>query len=549
MEYGEDLKAVKMIVKMMLKARKNLRMYPSNNPIYAGTLEETFETFSAFFSLKEKLVLTIRLHDIFYEAECVYHDEDQKDSNLAFFFFKDGLRELSFKKTLPFDELEAFLKVISADFENEITDDDTVTLFWENDFQHIRYVVEDQILSDDNDEAQAVRQALSGQKAPDKFKDIYKTAFQTDETAPRLDIIEIDEKDLELLARELEADAADKTDKFMDIIFEVLYKSRTREELAEVVDFFKVALEYAIKKGNFSSAIRVLKRLKMIAVHEKVSDIIKEHIRQVLTFAGSEHIVFLLGEYLDTEKKDTPLLKEMAEFFSKNAIPPFMNLLSSLSTIHARKAVIDILVKLGPLDFLTITKGLNSPEWYVVRNIIYVLREMGDPRAVEYLLKKIQHPENRVKIEVVRTLGELKDARAVAPIAEFLNEDNDAQLRYTAIRALGRLATAEAREILLASVREKAFDSRDFSEKKEYFQILSRWNDKEMREAMTSILMKKTLFLSAKGYEKKACAALGLGLLGSRDALPVLYKNRKSGSKLLQECCQDAIARIDNAPH
>jgi len=55
----EDIKAAKNIIQMLLKARKNLRMYPSNNPIYTDTLEAAFEKFRAFFALKDKLILRI----------------------------------------------------------------------------------------------------------------------------------------------------------------------------------------------------------------------------------------------------------------------------------------------------------------------------------------------------------------------------------------------------------------------------------------------------------------------------------------------------------
>ena len=135
MENGEDIKAAKVVIKMLLKSRKNLRMYPANNPIYKKTLEDTYENFKSFFNYKDRLILNIRLYEIYYGEELVYQNNEQKEDNLAFFFFKDGLRELTFHKKISFDEVESFLKVISLDFVNDVLDDDTVTLFWENDFQ------------------------------------------------------------------------------------------------------------------------------------------------------------------------------------------------------------------------------------------------------------------------------------------------------------------------------------------------------------------------------------------------------------------------------
>ncbi len=547
MEYGEDIKAAKIVIKMLLKAKKNLRMYPDNNPIYVNTLEDTYEKFKAFFCFHDKLVLNIRLYDIFYGEKLIYHNNEQKDDNLAFFFFKDGLRELTFQEKISFVEMSAFLKVISLDFDNEVLDDDTVTLFWENDFQYIRYIVEDEFLADEDYEEQAISQAKKKKNDPGKFKAIYDNSLVTSDKIKEIDIITIEDDDLKMLFHELEEDTNDKVDKFMDIIFEIFYKAKSNVEFSEIADFFKSAIEYAVNIGNFESATKTLARLKKIASNVKVTDVVKDNIQKIIFFVGSEHIIYLLGEYLDSgEKTDFASLKELISYFDKNAIPPFMNLLSTLKTIHARKVVIDVLALLGPKDFMTVTKGLNSPEWYVVRNIIYVLREIGDKRAVDYLLKKVNHPETRVKIEVIRTLGELGDSRALSSIIEGLENDSEIQLKFTAIRALGSLSSNEARKVLLGKIFEKTFQNKEFNEKKEYFHILSRWKDKEMIDCLIKILMKKTLFFNSKVYESRACAAYSLGLIASRDALPFLYKCQRNNNRLLKEFSDSAIKRIDH---
>jgi hypothetical protein len=51
--------------------------------------------------------------------------------------------------------------------------------------------------------------------------------------------------------------------------------------------------------------------------------------------------------------------------------------------------------------------------------------------------------------------------------------------------------------------------------------------------------------LWAKNYEDRACAAFCLGLIGNKDALPLLYKQADSGNKLLDDLTQIAIKRIE----
>lgn len=547
MENGEDINAAKLIIKMLSKSRKNLRMYPANNPIYVNTIKDTFEKFKAFFYIKDRLSLNIRLHDIYYGEESIYHNDEQKDDNLAFFFFKDGLRELTFQKKMPFEEMEVFLKVISLDFDNEVLDDDTVTLFWENDFQYIRYIVEDEFLADEDYEGRAVAQAKKEKNDPDKFKAVYDNSRVMREKIKEVGIITIKDDSLKMLFHELEKDAKDKVDKFTGIIFEIFYKAKSNEEFSEIADFFKSAIEYAVNMGNIESVTNVLARLKKIASKVKVTDAVKDNIQKIVFFAGSERIIYLLGEYLDRgEKIDYTSLKELIKYFDKTAIPPFMDLLSTLNTIYARKVVIDVLVLLGPKDFMALTKGLDSQQWYVVRNIIYVLRAIGDKRAVDYLLKKVNHPDTHVKVEVIRALGELGDFRALAPIIKCLEDDSEIKLKFTAIRSLGSLSSKDARKVLLDKIFGKTFQNKEFNEKKEYFHALSRWKDKEMIACLIKILMKKTLFPNSKVYENRACAAYSLGLIASPDALPFLYKCQKDNNKLLKEFSDSAIKRIDH---
>lgn len=548
METGEDIKAAKVVIQILLKARKNLRMYPSNNPIYSDTLEAAFDKFAAFFALRDKLILKIRLYDIYYENEIIYHNDLQKDDNLAFFLFKDGLRELSFQKKMPFDEMTAFLKIISQDFENEVLDDDTVTLFWEKDFQYIRYIVEDEFLADENYEESAVSFAKEKENDPPKFKAILDQPPAIENRAREVAIISIEDEDMKVLERDLEADANDdKIDKFLQIIFEMLYKSKTPAEFSEIADFFNHAIEYAVSVSNIDAVSNILERLKQILSRDELPGFVKENIEKVFDFAGSEHVIYLLGECLDTgDKTDPTPIKNLITYFDKTAIPPFMNLLSSLRTIHARKAIIDILVILCPLDFITVTKGLNSPEWYVVRNIIYVLRAVGDPRAVEHLLKKTDHPDPRVRLEVIRTLGELGDARCLPALEACLSDGVENQLRFTAIRAIGTIASEEARRVLAGKIVEKSFDNKAVNEKKEYFQVLSRWKDKKTIALMIGILVKKGYFSSSKIDENRACAAFGLGLIGAEEALPHLYKCQNARNKLLSEFSAAAIKRIEN---
>ncbi|MFH1025214.1 MAG: hypothetical protein V1764_00855, partial [Nitrospirota bacterium] len=151
MEKSDETREAKDILQTLIKAKKNIRMYPENNPIYVKTLEDTFVRFTNFLDYRDDFKLHIKQNSISYESEELYSSTEKED-NLALFFFKDGLRELTFKKGLPRDELEEFLKIIAREFDREEIDDDIVTLLWEKDFRNIQYVVDEASLVDIDEE-------------------------------------------------------------------------------------------------------------------------------------------------------------------------------------------------------------------------------------------------------------------------------------------------------------------------------------------------------------------------------------------------------------
>ncbi len=541
---SEELHKVKEIVQSFLKSKKIVRMYPSNNPIYINIIDDDFKKFKEFFYFRDDLVFRIKQNEISYDAEPVYSNLEKED-NLALFFFKDGLREITFKKGLTPEEIEDFLKVISLDFSRDALDDDIVTLFWEKDFQNIHYVVDDTVLADeDNYEETAVAAIKEKEPEQDSLMKAYEDAFKEEEVQD-ISIVPMSDKDLQLLLQEYERDAEDKTDKLADILFEMIYLQQSKADLEDISGFFINAVEYSIGHSDIQLVTSVLSRFKKILEDKNEEEERKRLARKILLAAGDEPIVSLLGEILDSgQEMEEKLFEDYVRFLDRNALVPFMKILGELKSIHGRKIVIDALILLGIKDITTLAKGLTDSRWYVVRNIIYILRKIGDKRAVDYLLKTVKHGDIRVKKEVIRALGELGGGGVLQTLRDCL-EDPEIQVRFAALQALGNIKSEAPKRIIMNKISDKNFKEKGFDEKKEYFEVLSQWKDEEVFTFVVGIIKKKTFLGRTKNYESRACAAHCLGLLGNKDALSVLNKYRNDGNKLLQEFVFSAIKRLE----
>jgi len=110
---------------------------------------------------------------------------------------------------------------------------------------------------------------------------------------------------------------------------------------------------------------------------------------------------------------------------------------------------------------------------------------------------------------------------------------------------VGSIRSAAAKSIILQRMADKNFNKNDFNEKKEFYEVLSHWKDNDVIEFLMNTLKKKAFFGRAVNDENRACAAYCCGLMGCKEALPLLYKIRDSQNKLLREYAYTAIKRIE----
>lgn len=543
MEIPEDIKVAKDVIQSLVKAKKIIRLYPENNPIYAKTIEENFSKFADFFNYRDELTLKITQNEMLLDSVQVYHNPESED-NLALFFFRDGLRELSFKKGLSREELEEFFKTITLDFDREADEDDIVTLLWEKDFQNIKYIVDEIFLMEDEDyESKAVAEIKSKAPRDDAFLEVYTDVLNAKDIGD-IPIVNLTDKDIQLLIKEIERDQSDKTRKFSEILFKMLLNAESQAEYEDAYDFLKDTIVHCLKHGDLKVFVDILKRAKGIAESPTISENIKNQIARLLRVANSDESIRYIGEIFDSNI-DKNILNEYIRFLDKNAIPLFISLLGERDTISARKKVISILIQLGKDDIQSIASALHDTRWYVVRNIIYILRQIGDEGVVEYILNTVRHEDVRVRKEAIKALGELKNPLALRALRECLN-DTDITIKKSAVRAIATIGSETAKRMLLERVSEKSFRDRDFDEKKEFFEVLAQWNDPDVVDFMMRTLKKRSFFKRARSDENRACAAHSLGLMGNKDALPTLYKLKDSRNKLLRDSVNTAIKKIED---
>ncbi|MEF9475957.1 MAG: HEAT repeat domain-containing protein [Candidatus Mariimomonas ferrooxydans] len=544
-ELSEDVRLAKDIVEGIRKGKKLLKMYPQNNPIYIKTFEGIYSKFESFFELYNEIPLQIHQNEISFNNEQIYYSQE-KENNLALFFFKDGIREITFLKGFTREECEDFIKILNTDFENIALDDDIVTLLWEQDFEYIKYVVDEDALSDEEEEEKnrMTEEIKNKLHSDDDLLRAYHDGLKAPEQ--KVDsLVPISEDDFKHIVKEIEKEETySNIERVTTILFELLYQTRERRFFAETVGFIENVIIYCIKNGDFKNTTYIINSIKSIIKAGDAADEKIKTIKKILVSINSKTSINGISRIIDGDATiEEGDFKVFVKHLDKTSIPHFMKLIGQLQSIRGRRLIIEVLSIIGSLDIETIAKGLNDRQWYVVRNIISILGRIADVRAIGYLTKTLSHPDQRVRKETVKTMGGIGGPNIMPYLKQALN-DKDSSVRMPVIRILGNTRTTAAKKILLTELSKRSFQSKEFSEKKEFYGAIANWKDQDVKDFLLEKLRKKRFWNRAKNDETRACAAYAVGIVGYMEAIPFLEKTQNSRNKLLRTLSHTAIKQL-----
>ncbi|OGW70307.1 MAG: hypothetical protein A3A88_04335 [Nitrospirae bacterium RIFCSPLOWO2_01_FULL_62_17] len=118
--------------------------------------------------------------------------------------------------------------------------------------------------------------------------------------------------------------------------------------------------------------------------------------------------------------------------------------------MHAAKA----LGRIGDAKAIPALMPLLQDKVKAVREEISgALARLG-PAAIPVLVEALTHQEWLVRLHAVESMGKTKSPDAVDPLLRLLFNDRDSSLREDAVRALGEIGDARAVEFLLTAIKE-----------------------------------------------------------------------------------------------
>lgn len=541
----QKLKAARELLLQFVKTSKTVRLYLANNPMRQRFLSDLFERFELYLRAYGALRLKARQHAFMVDGEVVYEQEGRQD-NLAFRCYVDGITELTFHEGLELAELIKFLEVVGNDQDPNALDDDLVSLLWKQDLPHISTVV-----VDDLPEQPDFLPEYGELKAPDLQAMVQQEVANLPPFEPagpkRLEypviIFKLTEEEIQQLKQQVAKEQRrDAVAQLLNILSVMLEIELDEMSFGEILEIMEKMVDLFLDRGDLSRAASCASTVRKLYEHPpQQADAFRIRLHQFLMRLGtSERLAALTVVLNKGNAVDVAALTEFLQAMTPKALMPLTDMLGTVTVMKIRKVICDAMVTLGHDNIELLAGRLKDDRWFVVRNLIYVMGQIGGPKVVGYLAPLVHHPEQRVRKEAIKTLDGMDSEKIIDILLECLR-DQESSVRVMAMRALAKRKTPSVIQPLVAMIEDRHFAAKDVSEKLEVFVTLGSSGGPEALAVLKRYL-KGSSWWRRSGQEQLCwCAAYALKQMGTEEAIALLEENSRHASRGLQEACLAAL--------
>lgn len=255
--------------------------------------------------------------------------------------------------------------------------------------------------------------------------------------------------------------------------------------------------------------------------------------------AAKDPLDVLLTLVCDKSSKDAALIETIARLKGR-AAGRVTDRLATEDDVGARKTLNNILVRMGKEIIPQLLEGLSDERWYVVRNTVRILGEIGESKGVEDALRSpLVHKDPRVRKETVRALSMIKGPETINLIKSVL-DDSDGSVVELALVSLGLLGDEGSVQALIDLV-EKNMDS---GVGREAVRALGRIGSRKAVAYLIKSLEKRGWFIGKRDDDLKVMCVSALADAGTPEAVRALEAGLSSYRDAVRKACEEELRRI-----
>ncbi|HSN69438.1 MAG TPA: HEAT repeat domain-containing protein, partial [Thermoanaerobaculia bacterium] len=236
------------------------------------------------------------------------------------------------------------------------------------------------------------------------------------------------------------------------VLFDLLEDPAPGRPIEATLKRLEVVFRQHVERGDYDEASALLERLNEAA--SRGSDQLK---RAVAAHLGSGAGIPALVESLhSSDPEKLPALHRIVMAFGAPALQQLLEALAEEGNLSRRRRLFDFIASLGPSIGPVASHYLTDSRWYVVRNIVALLRVIEDRQSLPEVRKLGAHPDLRVRLEAIKSLLAL-DGSVPRNLLDDLFANADPKLAQGAVALVGSYKMKEGIDPLLRILQENDY--------------------------------------------------------------------------------------------
>jgi len=330
----------------------------------------------------------------------------------------------------------------------------------------------------------------------------------------------------------------------MDILIGMLKAEKNDLKFQQLAREVIASAEELKRQDAFENLLPALDELLTVHAAESRPITQREFIRySIEQIAGGSMTTFLLDKIEERSAENENLLDRLCSAIGQTLAYPLIQRLCVAESLHARKTIAIALTNSGEAAIPALLPMLKDERWYVVRNMVTILVEIGSAETVNALEQAAGHPEPKVRKEVIKSFLKINTPAIENTLISLIADENEDVVRQ-AIFSLGAIRSKAAVRPLLEIVTASDVFLKELPLKKQALVALGRIGDWQATAALMDLIGIRGWLAHGRWQELKIAVAKTLGHLGDETALPLLKKMARRSTPV-GIACSDAADNLE----
>lgn len=545
--------AIENLLQVLVKGLRAIQLYLPNNPVYQKAVENIRLAFQPIWEDDDQLVLVVEETDLAADGVKVLV-QPTKSESVAWVLYKDGIRSVTLLRGVEEREIIRFLHALHK-ARNLAADaaDDLLTLLWEEDFECIRYEFVEVGRHD------AVPLApVEAEEKPPATEQVHRTVQEeAQEPEPPMGLANIEDFDSTLyflsdeeiayLKGEIEREYnQDLRRNVLTMLFDLLELQTYGTVRAELISIAENFIPYLLAVGDFPQVAYILREIRVVM--QRAREVLPEHRKQLEHLPAKLSEPEALAQLLQSldEALVHPTEEELGELFRElrpEALETLLGWLPRLTNERVRALLDHAAQRLAQAYPERLTAALKTDDDNILMEAIRLSSRLKLPPVVPVLGELLRGRGPEVRRAVADALATIGTPGALQQL-EFGIDDDDRDVRITAVRVLGNRGHRAAFQRIEAAVTGKGLRDADLTEKTVFFEAYGLLAGEGGIATLRDMIEVKGFLRRKEDPQIRACAAMALGKIGTDAARKILEAAKGDKDPLVRNAINKALREI-----